>query len=291
MAEFRRVQKTGRSTYIVSLPKPWVEAKGVKKGDVVSLEENEDGSIQLSIKTERRLHAEIDADETFALRKTISAYIAGAQRIVLKGRNAPILAEQARQHLSAVDVIEEKKDEIALRVFATGHEFKLETLLKRMHAVVLSMFDLAEKAYTEDVYETISKREKEMNRLYTLTLRSMGSERGSSLFKFDTLIAKSLENIGDELEQYCRERPHAGRKVLEGVRELYEKNMNQFLQEKKDLKVEEEYEKELKKELDRIRERSALEWARLVSIAKYCAEIEETTEDVLAIKHLTEENK
>ena len=38
-SEFRKLQVTGGSTIIVSLPKEWVKSNDLKKGDVVSLEE------------------------------------------------------------------------------------------------------------------------------------------------------------------------------------------------------------------------------------------------------------
>ena len=46
--EFRKLQVTGGSTIIVSLPKAWVKSHDLKKGDVVSLEELASGDLRLS---------------------------------------------------------------------------------------------------------------------------------------------------------------------------------------------------------------------------------------------------
>ena len=46
--EFRKLQVTGGSTIIVSLPKEWVKSNDLKKGDVVSLEELASGDLRLS---------------------------------------------------------------------------------------------------------------------------------------------------------------------------------------------------------------------------------------------------
>ena len=45
-SEFRKLQVTGGSTIIVSLPKEWVKSNDLKKGDVVSLEELASGDLQ-----------------------------------------------------------------------------------------------------------------------------------------------------------------------------------------------------------------------------------------------------
>src|SRR5438445_409388 len=45
--EGRKLQLTGGSTYVVSLPKPWISATGLKPGDTVFLESMPDGSISV----------------------------------------------------------------------------------------------------------------------------------------------------------------------------------------------------------------------------------------------------
>ncbi|TLZ72830.1 MAG: AbrB/MazE/SpoVT family DNA-binding domain-containing protein [Methanobacteriota archaeon] len=43
--EGRKLQLTGGSTYVVSLPKPWISATGLRAGDTVFLETMADGSL------------------------------------------------------------------------------------------------------------------------------------------------------------------------------------------------------------------------------------------------------
>jgi AbrB family looped-hinge helix DNA binding protein len=43
----RTVQFTGRSSYVVTLPKAWAERVGIRKGSVIILKLNEDGGITL----------------------------------------------------------------------------------------------------------------------------------------------------------------------------------------------------------------------------------------------------
>jgi phosphate uptake regulator len=45
--EVRRIQLTGTSTYIVSLPKKWVEKSKLNKGDPVQIIEQDDSTLTL----------------------------------------------------------------------------------------------------------------------------------------------------------------------------------------------------------------------------------------------------
>ncbi|HLD75675.1 MAG TPA: hypothetical protein VI874_01530 [Candidatus Norongarragalinales archaeon] len=189
-----------------------------------------------------------------------------------------------RHTLAAVDVIQEKKEEVGLLVFATGTEFTLNTLLKRMHAVGASLFDLAIQSFSEDVREAVLLREREMDRLYTLSLRSAGFERVAGTSGFGILVAKGFESIADKISQYALDKPLFGKNALIKVRDLYAKAAEQYLEKgRQELQVQQGFDA-LKSELEMVRAKSALEWSRLESAAKHCIEIEEATEDLRAFE-------
>lgn len=52
--EFRKIQFTGRSSYIISLPKKWIKENELKQGDVVPLLINPHGSITVLPKKAKR---------------------------------------------------------------------------------------------------------------------------------------------------------------------------------------------------------------------------------------------
>ena len=65
--EFRKLQVTGGSTMIVSLPKSWVRGNQLGKGDIVSIEELATGDLRISpmqgerqqdVRQHRLLHVE-----------------------------------------------------------------------------------------------------------------------------------------------------------------------------------------------------------------------------------------
>ena len=47
--QIRKIQFTGKSSYIVSLPKDWIKDQGLKQGDKVSVGRN--GSAALEVRT------------------------------------------------------------------------------------------------------------------------------------------------------------------------------------------------------------------------------------------------
>ena len=46
--EFRKLQVTGGSTYIVSLPKNWIKANNLNPSDIVSVEQLPSGEVQIT---------------------------------------------------------------------------------------------------------------------------------------------------------------------------------------------------------------------------------------------------
>ncbi|MHA1580502.1 MAG: AbrB/MazE/SpoVT family DNA-binding domain-containing protein [Candidatus Freyarchaeota archaeon] len=46
--KFRKLQVTGRSSYILSLPKEWVEENGIKRGDTLAVQRDPDGFLRVA---------------------------------------------------------------------------------------------------------------------------------------------------------------------------------------------------------------------------------------------------
>ena len=84
---FRKLQLTGGSTVIVSLPKEWVKAHNLNKGDLVNIEELASGDLRLSPLQENSTKREIVLDCCVIgdglIDLMIGSYIAGADVIKL----------------------------------------------------------------------------------------------------------------------------------------------------------------------------------------------------------------
>ena len=97
-AEIRKVQITGKGTFVVSLPKWWVKALKLKKGDLIEIRPLLSSSLIVSLhkkKTSRdSLFIYLDASQFESVddlfRNIISNYLIGYDvfRISLKDKNA-----------------------------------------------------------------------------------------------------------------------------------------------------------------------------------------------------------
>jgi len=206
----RKVQLTGRNTYIVSLPHEWVGRWKIAKGSPVYLNENKDGTLTLSLKESKKelwtctIDVSSGAAEA-AMRNIVSAYVAGAGTIVLKGRGVSTIAEEARRVLSGVEITDESGDTLTLRIL-TFDDINMDGIIKRAFNVTQSMFNLAISAYRDgtDVSVEISRKEDDVDRLYLLLLRNLcieGYTSKDSIFK--SIATKSIEKVSDHLEDIC----------------------------------------------------------------------------------------
>src|SRR2546425_4578958 len=91
--EGRKLQLTGGSTYVVSLPKHWVVDAGLKAGDTVFLETEPEGSVSIRPRPaekpqlRRRIFEEKGEERRdHLLRKLIGAYIGGFNYVEIRVR-------------------------------------------------------------------------------------------------------------------------------------------------------------------------------------------------------------
>ncbi|MBW3581792.1 MAG: phosphate uptake regulator PhoU [Euryarchaeota archaeon] len=150
--ERRKVQLSGRTTYVVSLPKRWVDAANIEPGDVVGVDVQDDGTLLIvpeSVKRRRLRECVLQLDDlgpTETLRELMAAYLAGYDRIVMRSRG-PLLAEQlgsARamtRRTVGLEIVEEKKDEVILQDLADPGQFATRAGLYRLHNIVVGMLN------------------------------------------------------------------------------------------------------------------------------------------------------
>ncbi|MEM4589133.1 MAG: AbrB/MazE/SpoVT family DNA-binding domain-containing protein, partial [Thermoplasmata archaeon] len=88
--EYRKLQKIGGSSYSITLPKEWVELKGLKEGSTILIKftENKDLIISTEEKEKRIVKSYIikieeSMDSELLLSKIISVYLAGVEKIII----------------------------------------------------------------------------------------------------------------------------------------------------------------------------------------------------------------
>jgi phosphate uptake regulator len=211
----RKIQLTGRNTYTVSLPHEWIKKLGVGKGDPVYIVDNGDETITLSTKKakkeERRYTISVSEGAHTIMRNIVSAYIAGAGTIVLRGKETSTIAERVRYLLSGVEIVGEGEEEITLTIL-NFENLDVDNVLKREFNVTKTMFGLVcDACRGRGNALEISKREEEVDRLYILLLRELvmsATPQKEAVFK--AVVAKSIEKVGDHLVDLSKSAADAG---------------------------------------------------------------------------------
>jgi phosphate uptake regulator len=225
--EVRKVQFTGRSTYVLSLPKRWIEEMHLHAGDQVTLVRETDNS--LSIVPTNTGPAESLAEATAIIvssegesslrRKVVSMYLAGYNIIHLKlkaGRINPALRDAVRdvvrRNLVGTEMIADASDIITLQVLLSLPELSVNTAIRRMYLIASSMHRDAMTALSElnqELARGVIKSDDEVDRfsLYVLrnlvmatqngrVLREMGLKSPSDCLSYRVAV-KSIERVAD----------------------------------------------------------------------------------------------
>ncbi|MBS3781418.1 MAG: phosphate uptake regulator PhoU [Candidatus Thermoplasmatota archaeon] len=222
MPESRKVQITGGSTYIVSLPKDWVEEKEIEAGDSMILSPRKDGSIVVSPEREYEKKANIkelditEKDENSLIRELIGVYMAGYSKIELRAKDSiePELRRAIMDFTRMVigpEVIEEADNRVILKDLIDPSEFSQKKGLRRMYLIVKNMHRDAVSAFEENdkgLARDIVQRDKDVDRLFWMitkhynmllsnprlieTLDITGARSLSYM-----LVSRAMERIGD----------------------------------------------------------------------------------------------
>lgn len=183
--ETRKVQKSGRGSTVISLPKGWVERTGLKPGDPVALHFQRDGSMVISpnlVEKLSRLKVSIEIDAKRperTSRHVIAAYLEGFSQIELQSKAEISPAVRQRLHdgvrkIVGLEVVEEGRDRIVLLDLASPSEFPMARGLRRMHMLTRAMHDDAMAALLDgnpDRVASVLQRDDEVDRLYWLVFK------------------------------------------------------------------------------------------------------------------------
>ena len=248
MPEVRRVQKFGRSTLMVSLPADWVKVVGLKAGDPVSIELNEDGSLRVlplsiaSKKVEKVVKLVINklSDEELITRSIYATYLLGYDKVIIESVDGYLMDTQFKsirkiaKTLIGVEIVEQLPDKLVLQVFVDPSKYSVSGLLNRMGNILRYMiqyFILGIINKQTHLLEEVRELEVELDRLYALTVRQLLlSQLDRSLAKvlgikvsliteFRT-IAKALEDSGDSIDSATQALLEGGTEVLEKLTQI-----------------------------------------------------------------------
>jgi phosphate uptake regulator len=226
--ETRKIQFTGKSSYIVSLPKQWVLDLGLKRGDQLKVSRQGHSTLKIfppkyqtrAIQVEDAIfEIEQDDDSTSIVRKLISLYFLGFKTIHVKpkfGRLNPVqrtmVKDAVKRMLMGTEIISDSTNGITIQVLVNLLELSIDGAFKRMIHLAKSMLSDAILAATESNFELaneVIKTDDEVDRFgfYIIRqlkiaiqnehmLKEMGFANSRDCLGY-RLVVKNIERTGD----------------------------------------------------------------------------------------------
>ena len=224
MVEFRRLIGFGKSSFVVSLPKNWIEKNKLVKGDLVYLKEQNYELVITSQekddpkKMEKAVVTTDGKDSDTVKAEIIALYLRGYDVIEIKGSDLKAKAAEiksALHDLAGVELLEQSSDRILTKNLLNLKEISLDSLIRRVDIIIRSMIEDNTSSPHEDFNESINQRDFDVNRLVLLTKRVLRSAvvdahvakslalQNIDLFKYWQVI-DALEMAADEVKRISR---------------------------------------------------------------------------------------
>jgi phosphate uptake regulator len=248
--DIRRVQVTGGSSYVMTLPKEWIKSLKIKKNDPLGIYIQSDGTLLITPKmTQEQLQRlkELDisqiSKQTYLLRRLIGAYIAGFTIIKINSPTRIPVAVRGvirtfTQMAIGQEVVEETDTSITLKDLLNPTEMPFDRTIKRMHIIVKGMYEDSLRALQnkdKNLADEVISRENEVDRLNWLVARqhniilqnvSLAEKMNITIGLASTcfMISRIIERIGDHTVKISENLPA----VLDGS--LDKKSMDRIIQ-------------------------------------------------------------
>jgi len=237
----RKLVKAGPSSHTVALPKDWLLQNKLEKGSVVYIiERGRELAIAPDAKDapveQREKTIEVDKKDIDTIgREVTSAYINNYSSIVLSGdlREKGKDVRRVIRDFAGLEITEQSAKKIVAQDLLNLQEVSIDKTLRRMDMILRSMFqDSITSLDGEDMYDSISLRDYDLNRMYFLlyrllkgSLRSPAMAQKLQLANHDALahwlLANHLENLGDAAKNACGACKGLNKKDAALVKEVY----------------------------------------------------------------------
>lgn len=223
--ELRKIQRTGGSTYVVSLPKSWAKEAGLEQGSQVALVHQSDMSLMIVPRGDLRrekideasLEVSLDMEPDVAVREFVAHYLNGYDVIHVgfasqTTRQRAALKNIIKQKLMGVEIIEESSDNLTAQCLLGYKELPVNKAFSRMSVLASSMFKDSLQAlekWDHTLAHEVVERDDEIDRFYHFIVRQLkkaiysramideiGLSSPSDCLGY-RVMAKSVERIAD----------------------------------------------------------------------------------------------
>ena len=220
------MQRTGKSTFIVSLPKTWATKNGIAAGSIVYINQGDNGALTLSTdRSERDLRVKLDIGEKTGddlIRDIIGCYVGGYRIIEV---TSPHMSSAQKKDLHQIvnkligpEILEETINKVVIQDLLSSEELQSEKALRRIRTVVKSMihdsFTSLLNNNQDELAMDVIQRDDDVDRLNLLISRqfteilrtgSVKQETQNPIHAFNYMQAASnLERIADHAHRIAQ---------------------------------------------------------------------------------------
>lgn len=190
--EQRKIMALGKSSMVVSIPKPWLKMNALGRGDMVSMDIQSDGCLIIHPtttpkETKREIHLCVEADESdeSIVRRIIGSYLDGYNTIKLSSAKI-FTADQQRAIRKIVGtlymmIMESEASSIVLQTLIDESKASVVSGIERIHIITYSMCRDILKAtenWDPDLARSVVSLEDDVDQLTYFLLRLI---RGAAL--------------------------------------------------------------------------------------------------------------
>ncbi|BCU71385.1 phosphate signaling complex PhoU family protein [Stygiolobus caldivivus] len=220
----RKIQLTGGSTYIISLPKSWVKEHSLKPGDEIEIRQDKQLRLILSPRSseaDERKEKIITLncskpDLSFVIREIISYYMAGYSLVTVScskftADDRETIKDVIRKRLLGAEVIDENANSLMIQFLVNEKDLSLTKSISRAFNISYNMLRDSMDALwegDEELSKEISDRDDDVDRFYFYTVRQLSlaveyseilENEGYNLTQLINIfsVAKSIERISD----------------------------------------------------------------------------------------------
>lgn len=206
MAETRKVQEIGKSLY-VSLPKDWAERMQLRRGDIITLITQQDGSISVYPEGKEEEPKQIDLEindesEQSLTRRITGAYVDGFDIIQLKTKDRFTekhhdIIRNITEELFGLEVVHSGSNIVTVECLLK-QTLPIEKTIDRIHDIVKAMFDETISALKENdsnLAKGVPRRIRDIKRLSLVIYRAL-----RSMILYPTLAAREKMSLIDSVD-------------------------------------------------------------------------------------------
>ncbi len=188
----RKIQFTGRSTYILSLPKRWMHEINLQPGDPVTIIRRSDQTLSVipnimkrGVGYSKEVIALVLQDESGSSlkRKLVSMYLLGYNIINLRSKTKAInpsqrdaIREVVRRNLMGTEIIVDTSEIITIQILLSIPELSINTAIQRMFLISTTMHNdamISLNKQNHDLAKMIIKSDDDVDRFSLYILRTL----------------------------------------------------------------------------------------------------------------------